>query len=167
MENQIYLDTSLFFWSVVFGFFCGVYYELFRILRKAFPHHPLLVAAEDLLFWIPVTFSYLLFSFAMSDGVIRWFSVFGSICGFLLYLKTVGRVISFFTDAILRALRAILFWIYGKTLRPLGIVFKKITNSLSSVIKRTVIIGMEKRKRRALEKKKRNVLISARGGFQK
>ena len=152
MESQIVLDTSLFLWSVVFGFFCGLYYEIFRFLRLAFPHKVPITAMEDLIFWFPLPFAFILFTFAFSDGIIRWFSIAGILMGFFLYLNTLGRILLFFSDHILRLIRSILRFLFQKTVYPILIVFKNITNWLFAVCKRYVIIVKMKKQQKELAK---------------
>ena len=165
--NQIELDTSLFLFSILLGFCLGLYYEIFRFLRLALPHNTFLVFLEDLAFFLPVTVVFLLFTFAFSDGVVRWFSVFGFWMGFLLYLGTVGRILRFFSDRILRFVRFLLRLLYRITLAPLLNIIKKVTNSLFTHYQKQVIIRKQKREAHLLKKQKEALLRKAKQGFIK
>ena len=158
MESQIALDTALFLSSILLGFCFGLFFEIFRFLRLALPHHTLLVAVEDLAFFLPATSVFLLFTFACSDGVLRWFSVAGLGIGFFLYMETLGKILLFFSDRILRFLRWLLRLCYRLTLKPLFNVIKKVTFTLFTKIKKTVIIKKKRREFLRLEKRKRALL---------
>lgn len=165
IENQIHLDTSLFFYSIVLGFLCGLYYELFRFIRLITARHTFFVFWEDLFFFLPLTGIFLIFTFAFSDGVVRWFSVAGLGIGFSLYLKTLGKMISFFSIQILRFLKVIFKFLYSITISPLWFVLKKVTNSLFTKFKILAIIRKKKREVVRLRKQKELLLCSAKKGF--
>lgn len=167
MENQIYFDTSLFLYSIALGFSFGLFYELFRFLRLAIPHCNAAVAVEDLLFFLPVTAVFLLFTFAFSEGVVRWFSVFAAAMGFFLYFQTIGKILLFFSDRILRQIRRILGFFLRKTLLPICNVFKNITKYLYTKLKNTAIIIKESAVRHRVLRQKKAALGWARRGFQK
>lgn len=165
--NQIELDTSLFLFSILLGFFTGFYFEIFRFFRLAFPHRNVLVFLEDLAFFLPVTLIFLLFTFAFSDGTVRWFSVFGFWMGFFLYLGTVGRVLRFFSDRILRFIRFLLRFVFRLTVAPLLKVIKKVTKSLFIHYQKQAIIRKQRMASRLLEKQKLALLHKAEHGFIK
>ncbi len=165
IENQIHLDTSLFLYSIALGFLFGLYYELFRLLRLCFFKHTFFIFWEDLIFFLPITGVFLLFTFAFSDGVVRWFSVAGLAMGFVLYLNTLGKIISFFSFQILRVIKAILRFLYSITVAPLLSVLKKVTNSLFTKFKKRAIIRKKKQLASRLNKQKQLLLRKAEKGF--
>ncbi len=165
MENQIWFDTSLFMHSIALGFVFGLLYEFFRFFRLAIPHGEIAVAVEDFLFFLPVTAVFLLFTYAFSEGEVRWFSVGGMGMGFFLYLQTLGKLLLFFSNAILRLVKAFLRFVFRITFVPLWNVFKKITKYLYTKIFSFGIIVKEKRIRRRLKKQKERILRAARQGF--
>ena len=167
MENQIYQDTALLLYAVGLGLFIGLFYEVFRFLRIALPHHGILVALEDALFFLCVIVAILFFQFIFSDGVVRWFSLFGITAGFLLYLNTVGRILKRFSTLIIHTIKRILKFIYRLTLFPLIKVFKKITVCLFTQIKKLAIMEKEKRRKRSLKRRKQRFLRFAATGFSK
>ena len=165
MENLIRIDSALFFYSFLFGFCLGFSFELFRFLRLALPHPTLLVALEDLLFCLPASFLFLLFTFAFSDGTVRYFSVVGFFLGFWIYFQTVGKIILFFSDHILRLIHWILRLCFRTILLPPLLVFKKITNSLFTKLKKETILIIERYRSMKLKKVKYRLLRSAEKGF--
>ncbi len=162
-------DSFLFFTAIFLGFLFGVYYEIFRFLRLCIRHPFWMVFLEDLLFFLPTSLASIFFHYALSDGVMRWFSLLGVVMGFLLYLGTLGRIIVFFSDVILKTIKKILRGIYKllfKLLfRPILIVFKNITNCLYAKYKKRSIMIKRKRNARVLKREKTKLLKRAQKGF--
>ena len=158
-------DNLLLFSSVALGFCFGIYYEVFRFLRLSFPHSVFLVGVEDILFFLPISFVFLLFTYAFSDGLVRWFSLLGTLSGFLLYLSTLGKLLVFFSEKILFAIRRILKFIWRFLLRPVFNVFKNITNYLFTKAKKFAIIHSKKKTVRRLKRQKKAFVKRAGKGF--
>ena len=159
-------DSFLFFAAIILGFLIGFYYEIFRFLRLAFPHPDCFIVLEDLCFFLPLSPVLIFFHYALSDGILRWFSLAGCLFGFLLYLGTVGKLLLRFSSVILFCIKAFLKRLYGIFIFPLLIVFKKITNCLYEKWKYTVIILSKKRADKRLRRKKKRLSRSAEKGFQ-
>ncbi len=165
MENLILTDSALFFYSFLLGFCLGFFFEIFRFLRLALPHPTIVVIIEDLIFCLPASFVFLLFTFAFSDGLVRYFSVCSAFLGFWIYFQTVGKVILFFSDRILRFVRFLLRFCFRTLLRPPFLVFKKITNSLFTKLKKQTILIAEHSRSVKFKKDKCRLLRTAENGF--
>ncbi len=160
-------ESFLFFSSVFLGFLFGLYYEVFRFMRLSFPHGTFLVFIEDLLFFLPISLIYIFFNYALSDGVVRYFSILGVVMGFLLYLATLGKIITFFSSCILNFLKKMLRGIFILLFRPIFIVFKNITNCLYGKYKTYRILISSKRDAQNLKRAKKHLLKKAHKGFSK
>lgn len=165
MESTILEDNTLFLSAVLLGFFFGLFYECFRFLRLAVPHPAFLVAVEDLIFFFPVSLVFLFFNYALAGGMIRWFSFAGAAIGFFLYLNTLGKILLFFSEAILSCLRFLMRFLFRVLLNPLIIIFKKITNCLLFFGKKIAIIGKTKGSLFLLRCRKRRLVKRAKRGF--
>ena len=165
METTILEDNTLFLSAVLLGFFFGLFYECFRFLRLSFPHPAFLIFLEDLIFFFPVTLIFLIFNYALSDGIVRWFSFAGTAAGFFLYLNTLGKILLFFSEAILKAVRSLFRFLFRIFIFPVINFFKKITNCLFVRIKKSVIIGKTKYSFLRLERRKKRLLQKAKRGF--
>ncbi len=166
MEIPANQDSFLFFASVALGFLIGFYYEIFRFLRLAVPHPDWLTIPEDLCFFLPLAPAVIFFHYALNDGILRWFSLAGIVLGFLLYLGTVGKLLLRFSAGILFCIKAVLKGIFLIFFRPVGIVFKKITNCLYANCKRLVIMIKRRRAKKRLLKEKKSLSRLAEKGFQ-
>ncbi len=166
MTDEFLQNNTLLLYSVCFGFCIGLFYECFRFIRLSFPHPLLLVALEDLIFWLIVSFSYLFFTFLFSDGIPRWFSLFGSAVGFWVYLNSLGKLLMFFSKSILNAIRFIIRTIYKLLVFPLVFVFKKITKSLFTKMHSLAIMLKRKNSMQKLKREKKALYRKAHLGFQ-
>ncbi|MBE6713230.1 MAG: hypothetical protein E7580_06900 [Ruminococcaceae bacterium] len=166
MDYTANQDSFLFFSAILLGFLIGFYYEIFRFLRLALPHPGFLVFLEDLLFLLPLSPVLIFFHYALSDGILRWFSLTGCLLGFLLYLGTVGKLLLRFSAGILFCIRAVLKWLFRFFVLPPLIVFKNITNYLYAKWKSTVIILRKNRDKKLLKRKKKLLSRYAEKGFQ-
>ena len=166
MEFSANADSFLFFASIALGFLLGFYYEIFRFLRLAFPHPNWLVFLEDLLFFLPLAPTLIFFHYALNDGILRWFSLTGTVLGFCLYLGTMGKLLLFCSEGILFCIKMLLKGIFWLFIRPLCIVFKKITNCLYAKGKKVVIIVKQKQAKKRLQNEKKILSRTAEKGFQ-
>ena len=158
-------ETILLFSSLLLGFLFGLYYEVFRLIRLALPHSSLAVGVEDLLFFLPVSLVYILFCYAFSSGLIRWFSILALFLGFLIYLCTLGKILLFFSDKIILLIKGILKAFFRFLILPIYNVFKNITIYLFTRIKSFAIILEKKKAARRLLKEKKNLISRAGKGF--
>lgn len=121
-------QTSLFLMSVILGAALGVVYDCFRVFRIVFPPaaRTAAVAVQDIIFWLIYGFSIFCYSTVAARGQIRFFTFFGSLIGFTLYIFTVG---SFVTSVIRRAVTSfygILRKVYSVTIEPPVNLLRKI-----------------------------------------
>jgi len=93
VEITITSGCLFFVYSLVFGFLMGMYYELFRILRRLLPENTIAVVVEDILFCLSVTVLYICLVYCANYGFTRSYSLIAAFTGFYLYLKTLGELI--------------------------------------------------------------------------
>ena len=86
--NQAYL----FFIFIVNGILIGIFFDLFRILRKSFNTKDFVTYIEDILFWILTGFSILYFIFIFNNGEIRFFMFVAIGIGVILYMKIFSSI---------------------------------------------------------------------------
>lgn len=120
------------FW--LFCFVTGVVitfiYDQIRIVRRVLPHGSVLVAIEDLLFWLfagIVIFSLL---YRMNAGTLRWFAVFGLATGMFLYKKIFRDFLVNFMSTVIRRILDIVVRILGI---PLNFVKRPVIKGLRAI----------------------------------
>ena len=67
-------------------------YDLLRIIRRIIKHCNVAVSVEDIIFWLFVSYTTLVFIIKIDDGGLRVYFFIGLICGTILY-KTVSKFI--------------------------------------------------------------------------
>jgi hypothetical protein len=87
-------EMRLFFMSCLLGAALGLFYDVFRTLRTLLRHSSAAIAAEDIIFVVCWGVSVSVFASAFALSRLRGFFVIGSILGFILYLLTVGQIVS-------------------------------------------------------------------------
>ena len=124
--NQIYL-LLIFIGS---GFLIGIFFDIFRVLRKSFKTPDIITYLEDFLFWI-ITGIYLIFIiFKFSFGQIRLFMFASLILGFALYILTISKFFIKLNVKIITILKKII----SKILKVILYPFKFLTKLLKRII---------------------------------
>lgn len=125
MSQNIFQELQFLLYAILFGAFLTSVYDIFRILRRVFPHGNILVSIEDLLFWIFCAVSVFYLLNAQSDGRLRWFSVVGAALGMSVYRVTFGRLlVSLFVFIFSKCRKAVCFVLHY-VLIPLRFVGRK------------------------------------------
>ncbi len=132
--NQIY---TYILYSFGIGILLGVIYDVFRIIRMAFTL-PGLVTDEykgrahrsrfsvncivficDILFFLIAAVISAIFIFYVNNGRIRGIAIFGSLCGFVLYYNTVGRLVTMISGSLIRLVCHIFHFVGYSVLLPI------------------------------------------------
>lgn len=130
--------TSIFLLSVVLGAALGVVYDCFRVLRIIFPPAAKkgAVIAEDIIFWLIYGFCIFCYAAAYARGQVRFFIFFGSLIGFVLYIVTVGNLITGVIRRIFDIIRKILRKVYSIIIEPLVEMQEKICQKFAPLFVR-------------------------------
>lgn len=116
-------ELRLFGLSCLSGAAFGLVWELLRTLRVLLPHNGFLTAAEDIAFFMLYAVYLMCFTTAAARGEFRVYYIVGGTTGFLLYILTLGSIVS-------AAVRKIIF--------AVGKVFAVVS---SPIIKAFVLLG--------------------------
>lgn len=81
MSAVVRQEAAFFFASIMTGIFLVWAYDLFRIFRKAVPHHILAISIEDLLYWLAASFIIFGMIFEKNNGALRGYSFVGILLG--------------------------------------------------------------------------------------
>lgn len=85
--NQVYLFGI---YSVC-GIIIGIFFDLFRILRRSFRTPDIVTYIEDILFGIFTGIFLIFILFVFNNGEMRFFMFFAIMLGLLLYLLTISK----------------------------------------------------------------------------
>ena len=121
--NQIY--SLLIF--MISGIIIGLFFDIFRILRKTFKTPDLITYIEDAIFWIITALFLLFIIFVFQNGEIRNYTILGLIIGIAIYILTISKYFIRINVFIVNLLKTIIKDILKILLYPLKIIFKPIS----------------------------------------
>ena len=124
IEIAISQQCRYFLYSIIFGIVLAVIYDIFRIIRIAFKHSAIVVFFEDILYCLIWTLSLIMLIFCANYGVIRWFSLFGSIAGFYIYYNTIGRIVISLANVIISFIKKVIMSIVRPIVRFTKFIYK-------------------------------------------
>lgn len=105
-----------------YSFFLGVYgsflYDLLRVFRRVIAHHSFWVDVEDLLFWMYCTVKAFLIMQQVNNGILRWFAIFGVVCGIVLYCKLISPVFVKYATKFFSLIKKWIIWLFKLILHP-------------------------------------------------
>lgn len=111
-------QTVVFLQACLLGAALGMVYDVFRILRIAFPARPGVVFFQDVFFWVICTLTTFFFVLSSLDGVVRVFLIAGELLGGVLYHFTLGEVVMRLAHAIIAGIKTLLQLLHRFLLRP-------------------------------------------------
>lgn len=91
MENTIFSQMYSFLIYIISGMIIGIFFDIFRILRKTFHTSDVITSIEDIIFWIITGIFLLYILFQISDGEIRIYNIAGLIIGSIIYMLTISK----------------------------------------------------------------------------
>ncbi len=97
----------------------GVYYDLFRILRRVFHFSYVMILGQDLLFWLTGAVGVFFSSVVVYEGQLRILFVLASLAGWGIYAATAGSLLMSVVDVALAVLRRLSGFVFRHTFMPL------------------------------------------------
>lgn len=101
MEYTHITDITSMLQALLAGAAMGIYYDVFRFLRRIFKFSDLSVALQDILFWITSAVLIFFVCLELNAGFIRIYFVIFVMIGWLLYFMTAGKFIFIIFDHII------------------------------------------------------------------
>ena len=131
VKNQI----GILFYALVAGIVVAFIYDLFRIKRKVVKSNVIIIALEDLIYWIIASIVLFLSIYASNDGELRGFAVIGFFSGALLYFLLLSRTVTFILIKILKAIKNALTKVFYIVLYPFKTAIKSLTVPSKKAVK--------------------------------
>jgi len=134
MQTTLSSQIEFFIWTLIAGVSLGALYDLFRALRKMRKSGVRAIIFQDVVFLIITALVIFASAYFINDGEMRWYGIFGVICGFIIYRVTVGDAVlnalvaftRFLIKTVLVIIKILLFpvkIIYKILKKPLNIIF--------------------------------------------
>lgn len=146
MVNQAYVFIAFIF----NGFLIGIFFDIFRILRRSFKTPDLITYIEDFVFWIITGASILYTIFKFNNGIIRGYIFLGIGLGILTYILIFSKIFikvniyiinfmkKFFNIIIIIPLIFIFKILRKVILRPISFIFINIRGNMSKLKDKTL-----------------------------
>lgn len=115
LTNQAYL----FIIYAICGVIIGVFFDIFRILRKSFKTSDFVTYIEDIIFGILTGIFLIFMLFIFNNGQLRFFIFFAIILGLSIYLLTISKYFIKFNVKIIVTTKKIIIKIISVILYPI------------------------------------------------
>lgn len=127
-------QTQAFLVSCILGVGLGLFYEIFRITRVAIQTPAVIVAIEDIIYFIICAF--VSFQFIMNGKSAKlWiFLLIGELIGWIVYHFTLGYLIIKVSSGIIRVIKMLLHFLFYKILLPILKAVQKILRFIFSPV---------------------------------
>lgn len=125
MNKAITIELQFFLISILWGLIILFVYDNLRILRRLVKHNNLVIAVQDLIFWVTASVFIFAMMYRENNGIIRGFSVMGMAIGMVLYHYILSELL---VDAVTK----VIFTLF----RPFIFVFKRIKGFILFVYKK-------------------------------
>ena len=129
----------------------------------------IIVFIEDILFWLIAAVTEILFIFHTNGGEIRIYCLLASILGFILYNRTLGRLVTVFAKQIIFLFRCLIYWSLYAIIFPVKLItngIQKIMRYVYEVTLGRLLISIQNKKRKAYSDRMKTDMLAAAGcGF--
>lgn len=132
MITSVSSQAYVFLCTVISGALIALLYDLFRILRRVVRTGNLVTYAEDLLYWLIVTFIMLLTVYYSNDGELRAYLFIGAFIGVILYALLFSRIVMASSLFIIK----ITTWPFKLAIKVLKPLVSKIAQITANLIRR-------------------------------
>lgn len=134
MENTIILQLYLLLIFVITGIIIGIFFDIFRILRKSFKTPDIITYIEDVIFWILSGLFFLYILFIYNNGEIRSYVIIGLLLGILLYFLLISKYFIKINVLIINFVKTIILNVIIKPIKILLKLLRKILKPFSFVV---------------------------------
>ena len=136
MENTSLMQLQSLFIFILSGIIIGIFFDIFRILRKTFKTADFITYLEDILFWIVTGIFLIWLIFVFEKGEIRNYTIIGLGIGIIFYLLYISKhfikinvkILTFVKNWVYRVLKIILYpfiWIIKTFMKLFRHIFEK------------------------------------------
>ncbi len=114
----IWDELEFFGMAVLRGVLLLAIYDLVRIFRRVVPHGNVVVAVEDVIYWVGTALLVFQLLYRENDGVVRGYALLAVAVGMLLYHQTISRPLVTYISKVLQT-------VLGIVLRPFRAMWRK------------------------------------------
>lgn len=135
MIEEITSQGHLFLIYTLCGILIGIFFDIFRILRKTFKTSDFITYIEDIIFGIMTGIFLIFMVFVVSSGEIRFYMFFALLLGLTTYMLTISKYFIRLNVTVLKFIKMIIYKILSVILYPIKIVVNLIRKLISKSFK--------------------------------
>lgn len=124
MENTILMQVYSFITYLVSGMLIGIFFDIFRILRKSFKTPDIITYIEDIIFWLFTGLFLIFILFQINNGEIRIYNIVALILGGIFYMLSISKLFIKISVSIVTCIKNIVYKIVGIILSPIKFILK-------------------------------------------
>ncbi len=144
MDNIILSQLYSLLIFTITGIIIGVFFDIFRILRRSFKTPDIITYIEDVLFWVFTGVFFITVLFKFNNGEIRSYVLLGLILGIIVYMLSISKYFIKINMAIIKIIKKILAYpirIILKIIKPFSFIVinirKIIVDIFNKILKTT------------------------------
>lgn len=104
--------------ALLTGAVMGVYYDVFRIIRRIIRCSYANILAQDLFFWVTSAVFVFFVTIKINGGVVRYIFIAAVLGGWIFYMMTIGALVMSLVDVLVRFARKIFAGLHNKCISP-------------------------------------------------
>lgn len=135
MSDSIGLEVQFFLVSILSGAILLFVYDIIRIFRRIIKHSKVLVAIEDILFWVVSSIFIFIMMYKQNNGDIRGFSIMGMVIGMLVYNHLISK---FFINISTTIINKVI-WVIKKLIMIVFFPFKIVLSFIFKYMRRFIL----------------------------
>lgn len=153
MNEEIIMQLRFFAISILWGAIVLLTYDGFRIFRRLKKHGNIMIAIEDILFWIAASIFIFVMIYQVNDGIIRGFCVMGMAIGMVMYHFILSEFLVKMVTKLFQLLLTPFKIVLGAVRKVFGFIGARFHNAIKFINsqlkkrKKSVKITDEKRKK--------------------
>lgn len=105
MEYLEITDIFSMLQALLTGVLMGIYYDIFRFVRRIFKFSTFSVALQDIFFWITSAVPVFFICIKLNGGYLRIYFIIFTLAGWFIYFKTIGKLVFIVFDRIINLIR--------------------------------------------------------------
>ena len=122
---EIIAETATLGKALITGAVLGIYYDVFRIIRRIAPCNYANILTQDLFFWTTSAVVVFFVTIKLNGGVVRYIFIAAVLGGWAFYMLTLGSLVMAATGFIIRMGRKFLAGLHNKCVLPIVKSIKK------------------------------------------
>ena len=133
----MYEQINSFLWSFVLGAVLFALYIVLIVTREFSPPTKINIIVSDILFMVIAAFVNFLYAAALTNGTVRFYTVFAECISFAVMYLTVGRMLKKFAAFVFRVCFGVYHSIFDPVCNFIGKSTSKIVKKCKKLLKKT------------------------------